>query len=150
MIFSTKIRCTRNLCQLRYFSQYLLDPVTTWKMSVFGVFLVRIFPHTDWMQMDTPHLSLFNPDRYSISLRIQSGVGKIRTGKTPNTETFYAVHFILPNVSQCPFLILKSDVSIQNWKVYNFLNFLKFSSRNIFVTKHNIGLYFPAKIHLTR
>ena len=36
---------------------------TAWKVSVFGVFLVRIFPHVDW----------------------------IRTTKTPNTDTFHAV-----------------------------------------------------------
>ena len=36
------------------------------KVSVFGVFLVLIFPHSD-------------------------GCGKIRTGKTPNTNSFHAV-----------------------------------------------------------
>ena len=37
-----------------------------------------------------------NPDRYtshlsSVSLRIQSKCGKIRTGKTPNMDTFHRV-----------------------------------------------------------
>ena len=41
-------------------------------MSVFGVLLVRIFPHSDW-------------------IRIQSECGKMRTRITPNTDTFYAV-----------------------------------------------------------
>ena len=41
---------------------------TVWKVSVFGVFLVRIFPHSDWIRRDT--------ERY---------------GKTPNTDTFHAV-----------------------------------------------------------
>ena len=36
---------------------------TAWKVSVFGVFMVRIFPHSDW----------------------------IRTRKTLNTDTFHAV-----------------------------------------------------------
>ena len=40
-----------------------------WKVSVFGVILVRIFPHSDW----TP--------------RIQTECGKIRTRITPNTDT---------------------------------------------------------------
>ena len=40
-----------------------------WKVSVFGVFLVRVFS----------------------PFRIQSDCGKIRTRKTPNTDTFYAV-----------------------------------------------------------
>ena len=29
-------------------------------MSVFGVFLVLIFPHPDWIRRDTPYLSVFN------------------------------------------------------------------------------------------
>ena len=32
-----------------------------------------------------------NMDRYSVSLRIQSECGKIRTRITPNTDTFHAV-----------------------------------------------------------
>ena len=32
-----------------------------------------------------------NTERYSVSLRIQSECGKIRTRITPNTETFHAV-----------------------------------------------------------
>ena len=48
-------------------------------MSIFGVFLVCIFPHSDWLPRDTPYL------------HIQSTCGKIRTRKTPNTDTFHAV-----------------------------------------------------------
>ena len=40
--------------------------VTAWKVSTFAVFLVRIFPHSDWIR-------------------------KIRTRRTPNTDTFHAV-----------------------------------------------------------
>ena len=32
-----------------------------------------------------------NTDRFSVSLRIQSKSGEIRTRKTPNTDKFYAV-----------------------------------------------------------
>ena len=46
----------------------LIDLVwsTTWKVPVFGVFLVRIFPHSDWIRRDTPYLSVFspNPEKY--------------------------------------------------------------------------------------
>ena len=49
-------------------------------MSVFGVILVRIFPHKDWIKRDTPHLSVFSPNTW-----------KIRTRITPNTDTFHAV-----------------------------------------------------------
>ena len=41
-----------------------------------------------------PHFPAFglNMDRYSVSLRIQSECGKIRTRITPNTDTFYTVY----------------------------------------------------------
>ena len=58
--------------------------IRTWKMSVFGVILVRIFPHADGIRRDT--------ERYSVSLRIQSKCGKIRTRIIPNMDTFYAVN----------------------------------------------------------
>ena len=31
-------------------------------MSIFGVFLVRIFPDSDWIQRDTSYLSVFSPN----------------------------------------------------------------------------------------
>ena len=52
---------------------------TAWKVSVFGVILVRIFPHSDWIRRDTEYFS------------IQSKWGKMQTRITPNTNTFYAV-----------------------------------------------------------
>ena len=56
-------------------------------MSVFGVFLVCIFTHSDWIQRDTEYLGL--------SGRIQSKCWEIRTRKTPNTNTFHAVYLVL-------------------------------------------------------
>ena len=51
------------LSVVNYFAKSsILD--TEWKVSVFGVFLVRIFPHLDWIQRDT--------------FRIQSKSGKKR------------------------------------------------------------------------
>ena len=40
-----------------------------------------------------PHFPAFglNTERYSVPLRIQSKCGKIRTRKTPNTDTFHVV-----------------------------------------------------------
>ena len=40
-----------------------------------------------------PHFPAFelNTERYSVSLRIQSECGKMRTRITPNTDTFYSV-----------------------------------------------------------
>ena len=53
---------------------------TGWKVSVFGVILVRIYPHLDWIPRDTPYLSVFSPN-----------AGQIRTTITPNTDTFNTV-----------------------------------------------------------
>ena len=51
-------------------------PTTAWKVSVVGVFLVRIFPHWE-------------------NIRNSGEWGKtvMRYRKTPNTNTFYAVYF---------------------------------------------------------
>ena len=62
------------------FNQSKCENITAWKVSVFGVFLVRIFLHSDWIR------------RYSVSLRIRSECAKTRTRKTPNTDTFHAVY----------------------------------------------------------
>ena len=45
---------------------------TIWKVSGFGSFLVRIFPHLDWMRKDTPYLSVFNTNTGKYEL------GKLR------------------------------------------------------------------------
>ena len=34
--------------------------LTAWKLFVFGVILVRIFPHSNWIRRDTPYLSVFS------------------------------------------------------------------------------------------
>ena len=36
--------------------------ITAYKVSVFGVILVRVFPHLDWIRRDTEYLSVFSPD----------------------------------------------------------------------------------------
>ena len=56
------------------------DQFTAWKLSVLGVILVRIFPHSGWIRRDT------------VSLLINSECGKMRTRITPNTDTFYYFH----------------------------------------------------------
>ena len=35
---------------------------TTWKVSVFGVILVLIFPYSDWIRRHTECLSIFSPN----------------------------------------------------------------------------------------
>ena len=53
--------------------------ITGWKVFAFGIFLVRLFLHT-------------NTEIYSATLRIQSKYRKIRTRKIPNTDTFCPVY----------------------------------------------------------
>ena len=36
--------------------------ITAWKLSVFGIFLVRILPHSDWIRRDIILLSVFSPN----------------------------------------------------------------------------------------
>ena len=84
---------------------------TVWKMSVFGVFLVRIFPHSYWIRIDTES--------------IQSECGKIRTRKCPNTGTFHAVPYIDITVTQkilAQFKIQKFEVGVNNVKISSFIN----------------------------
>ena len=57
----------------------IMTPTTGWKVSVFGVILVRIFPHSDWIQFE---------------------YGKIWMRITPNTNTFYAVNLYV-RTNQC-------------------------------------------------
>ena len=43
-------------------SYVTLTSVTAWKVVVFGIFLVHIFPHLDWIRKDTEYLSVINPN----------------------------------------------------------------------------------------
>ena len=40
--------------------------VTTWKVSVFRVLLVHIFPHSDWIRRYTLYLSLFRKVKFGL------------------------------------------------------------------------------------
>ena len=56
-------------------SSLSLDIFTAWKMSVFVVFLVRIFPYLDWIRRDTDYLSIFSPNAWKYGpekLRIRT------------------------------------------------------------------------------
>ena len=59
-----------------------------------------------------PHFPAFrlNTERYSVSLRIQSECGKMRTRITPNTDTFYTVLSV--SVKASFFSSLNSSFSI--------------------------------------
>ena len=42
--------------------EHLCTYYIAWKLVVFGVFLVRIFPHWDWIRRDNPFLPAFSPN----------------------------------------------------------------------------------------
>ena len=47
-----------------------------------------------YLEFSSPYFPTFelNTEIHEVSLRVQSKCGKIRTGKTPNTDTFQAVY----------------------------------------------------------
>ena len=64
----------------RSWSWEIVQVNTAGKVSVFGDFLVRNFP-AFWL----------NTERYGACLCILFKCGKVRTRKTPNTDTFHAL-----------------------------------------------------------
>ena len=75
-IITATVKLIKINVALKLVINYFFFVITAWKVSVIGVILVRIFPHSDWIRRDTPYL------------RIQSVCGKMRTRITPNTNTF--------------------------------------------------------------
>ena len=57
-----------------------------------------------------------NTERYSVSLRIQSKCGKIRTRITPNTDTFRAVNVTIIIITIIINVIIKFSNSATNFK----------------------------------
>ena len=96
---------------------------TARKVSVFGVFLVRIFPYSDWKRKDT-----------------QSECGKIRTRKALNTISFHAVfNFSVTNSTLNVFLLIFQSLLNSYFVEYNKRN----ASDKFF---HAIGLFqYPLK-----
>ena len=104
---------------IQLWSRSKLQFCTAWEMSVFGVILFHIFPHSDWIQKDAPYLSVFSPK-----------CGKMWTRITPNTDTFYAVkvcwtisrHYAYKDYHM--FLLLEIvcyTTLLIDWKIYIYL-----------------------------
>ena len=107
-------------------------------MFVFGVILVRIFPHSNWIWRDTESecgkmRTRITPN--TESLRILSECGKMRIGITPNTDTVHAVskfydimssHFFAPYILQPTRLSKNSRTLIDNISL-NSIEFKTFS-----------------------
>ena len=65
--------------------------ITAGKLSVFGVFLVRIFPHSDWMLRHTPHFPVFSPNTGKHgpeTLRIRTLFTQCITDKNSITRSY--------------------------------------------------------------
>ena len=102
---------------------FLLNFVTSWKVSIFGVF----WPIFSRIRTES--------ERYSVSLFIQSEYEKIQTRKTPNTDAFYALSLIalikslsmLPTRKDCVYVsfkrnnILRKPININSSKFINSL-----------------------------
>ena len=90
------------LSRAAYLKRSLCKIFTAWKVSKYGVFLVRIFRHSDWIRRDTPYhvkVSKYGVfpgpyfPAYGEILRI--------SWKCPNTEIFTTYLFVFsPNAGK--------------------------------------------------
>ena len=100
---------TKTLLQFSHFKQqfqtYFIDMGSHFTVDLDCVKSIRI------RTFSGPSFPAFglNMKKYSVSLRIQSEYGKIRTRKFPNTDTFLAVFIKAPIKSNSP-IVLHSDV----------------------------------------
>ena len=111
----------------------MLQSYNAWKVSVFGVFLVRIFPHLDWIQRDPPYLSVFSlnavkygPEKLQIqTLFTQCYLGWIISNLSTSRSVSFAMELewevLLKHcfpVFMCYYL-LKAGNSFITWKSWN-------------------------------
>ena len=76
-VFKSMFKQTRSYISKVYSFQVLSNSGesslinTAWKVSVFGVFQVRIFSHSDWIRRDNQYLSIFglNMERFELWMR---------------------------------------------------------------------------------
>ena len=68
---------------------------TAWKVSVFGAFLVRIFPHSKWMQIISLKISVFSsnagkysPEKFKIRALLTQLLWLLSTFVNPITTKF--------------------------------------------------------------
>ena len=67
---------------------------TRWKVSVFGVSLFHIFPHSEWVRKDTPYLSVFclNMEEYEpVKLWIRAVFMMISFFRKPWLATIFLI-----------------------------------------------------------
>ena len=80
-----------------------LKKYTAWKVSVFGVFLVRIFPHSDWVQRYTEYLSVISPNmrKYGPE-KLQNGYFS-RSDSWPKSSIIYVWQVPVHSIYVCLF-----------------------------------------------
>ena len=95
--------------------------ITAQKVSVFfGVFLVLIFPYSNWIWGD-------------VSLRVHSKLGKIRNRKTPNTDTF---HVEFCQISMVEIFAKRFIIDVWGCTKYEFSKILNQMIREILPNMH--------------
>ena len=70
-------------------------------------FLVRIFPHSNWIRRDTSYLSVFSPN-----------AGKYGSEKTPYLDTFQAVIVLWLSYNQCRYVDKSPNSLYVFWEKY--------------------------------
>ena len=146
---------------LRKVSRLQIESCNAWKVSVFGVLLVRIFPHSDWIQRDIVRM-LVNTDKknskyghFSRSVMREPFFSNILL-----SMFFSQMHFcerFLSNIRLPTFLFLFKRVNLWlaewvNWREKSVVHLIKFSQFNkgfIASPKFSQSLYFLIRLKTT-
>ena len=113
---------------------YIVCRKFTVLILVWSLYCVKSLRIRNFSDPNFPAFGL-NTERYGVSLRIQSECGKIRTRKTPNTDTFYAaLKFAIHNKSQARYHRRVSRNFLKatyfHWKKINFCFWFCSSMKN--------------------
>ena len=109
-----------------YISKSIIEVLliyTAWKVSIFGVILVLIFPHLDRMSTDTKYLSVFSPN----------------AGKYDQNNTEY-IHFLHSDTSVLVYWYVNNTLIMDfgmEVRIYSFRKILK-----ILFSKNVSGSYY--------
>ena len=77
---------------------YILT-ITAWKVSVFGVILIRIFAYSDWIRRDTEYQSICP---YSVQMRENTDQNNSEYGHFLRSVYFKNVIFIQGGIKKLP------------------------------------------------
>ena len=74
-------------------------------MPVFGDFLVRIFPHLDWIRKDTPYLSEFSPMQKNADQK-KSDYGHFLRCVAKHINEVLQIFFLNMNINYISLLVI--------------------------------------------